>query len=107
MPKFTVSVHVRQTLVDSEVVTIEAETLQDAIDAAELLAGADRDEVELPDGVFIPEDDAVRLRTMDPHQICDGETEVTEGDYTQAHLKPTPDPLGFEEGQDRVPGGAA
>lgn len=115
MPKFTLSVHLRQTLVDSEVVEIEAATIEDAKTAAELLAGIGGEDADqdLADGVAIDDATEARLRGMDPHEVVASECEIDEGDYTTAHLRPTPDPLGIGdqvlvgEGQDRVPGGGA
>ena len=85
MPTFRLTVTLRQTLADTEVVEIDAPDLATAIERAARHAGSD-DESHVPEGMNL--DTARTLARMDPHEVIDGETDITPGDaYGGSHLE--------------------
>ena len=84
MPKYTVTVVMRQTLIASKVVQIEAPSFADAEEALIELAGMDDANAEnYPDliqkGMDVPQ--AVSVATIDPREVDSCETEVLAGDW--------------------------
>ncbi len=85
MPKFTLTVTMRQTLVDTHVVEIDAPDLGSAIEAIGLMVGNQEGREGWPALVQagMAEDDAERLAHLDPHEVSDSEVEIQPGDYTR------------------------
>lgn len=103
MPIFRLTVTLRQTLADTEIVEVEAPDLATAIERVHRHAGSD-DEGVIPQGM-----DAETARTlarMDPHEVIDGETDIIPGDaYDCGRMQVDGDGMEYYETEGCLPTG--